>query len=559
MNLINSPDYEAGEDMDNAKKVPTVAIIGGGHNGLTCAAYLAKAGFEVSVFEKRDILGGLCVTEAPFSKAPGLKISSVASYYGMLRAEVVKELGLEKNGLRPYLSNPIEIVLLEKGQFVFTPRDQDGGEAQTKVDDLSEADQIGWQNFWTDIQKAAAIVYPYYLKPGLTQARLVDLLKEAGLNVLAERVFSASLFDLLDQYLKNDNLKAVAATCTPGFASTAGSVFGCIHHGTASTRGEFGAWGQVFGGMGEITAALADVALQNDARLYCDRPVQAIRIEKDKAVGLVFEDGEVADFDIIISALDPYVLFEKLLPAESLAKCAAITTHLSKHRPQVSAAKLHFLLKDLPSIETLTAIKHNHKGVIVIAPPKAAVEKAALQVPAGGMPNDLMLTMAFPTLEDPSMKGSEEDKRQVLTVDVHYLPARINGLAWQESDDQELLEATIAAIESQCPQIRDYILESYVVSPRALKERYNVESMSCWHLPMTPEYIFEKRSLPGCDHYETPFESLYLCSAGTYPGGNVTAAPGHNLAKKIIAKYQGNPTETESKDAPVLANSGVQL
>jgi phytoene dehydrogenase-like protein len=526
---------------------------------LTCAAYLAKAGFAVSVFEKRDILGGLCVTEAPFSQAPGMKISSVASYYGMLRAEVVQELDLETNGLRPYLSNPIEIVLLENGQFVFTPRDQEGGEAQTKVEGLSEADQKGWQDFWTDIQKAAAIVYPYYLKPGLTQARLVELLKEAGLHTLADRVFTASLFDLLDQYLKNDNLKAVAATCTPGFASTAGSVFGCIHHGTASTRGEFGAWGQVYGGMGEITAALADVALQNGARLYCDRAVEAIKIENGRATGLTFADGE-EDFDLVISALDPYVLFEKLLPAESLAQCAEITAHLSNHRPKVSAAKLHFLLKELPSIETLTAIKHNHKGVIVIAPPKAAVEKAALQVPEGGMPTDLMLTMAFPTLEDPSMKGEEEkeDKRQVLTVDVHYLPAAINGRPWQESDDQDLLEATIAVIESQCPQIRDYILESYIVSPRALKERYNVESLSCWHLPMTPEYIFEKRSLPGCDHYETPFESLYLCSAGTYPGGNVTAAPGHNLAKKIIAKYQGSPSERESKDAPVLANAGVQ-
>ena len=151
--------------------------------------------------------------------------------------------------------------------------------------------------------------------------------------------------------------------------------------------------------------------------------------------------------------------------------------------------------------------------------------------------------MAFPTLEDASMADRDKPKEQVLSVDVHYVPAQIAGCAWSEADDKNLLESTIQAIEAQCPEIRSLIIESYVVSPRALANSFNLTSLSCWHLPMTPDYLFEKRTLPGCAPYETPFKNLFICGAGTYPGGNVTAANGHNLAKHLIKKYSNQPLE----------------
>lgn len=522
-----------------------VAIIGAGHNGLTCAAYLGSAGFDVTVFEKRPQSGGLCVNETPFAQAPDVRVSSVASYFGMLRAEVIKELKLEEHGLKPYLTDPVEIVLLEDGQYVFTPRD--GSEAKVKINGLDEKQMQGWQDFWCDIQKAAAIVYPHYLKPGLTQEALVQLLKEAGLNQLADSVFADSLFELLNKYVTNDGFKAVAATCTPGFAANAGSVFGCIHHGTASTSGEFGTWGQVFGGMGAITKALVSAAEEHGVRIYTDKPVQSLVVKERRVAAIKFEDGSEQDFDIVVSAIDPYVLFEQLLPAED-ATFKAIREHLHACRSKVSAAKLHFLTRGLPHFKTLAEIGHNHKGVIVIAPSKEAVERAAIDVPQGRLPDQLMLTMAFPTLEDPALHGSGE---QVLTVDVHYLPAMINGKPWSQADDARLVEETIKTIEKQCPELRSHIIDTFVVSPRALAERYNVASLSCWHLPMTPEHLFEKRSLPGCNHYETPIENLFVCSSASYPGGNVTSAPGHNLAKLLI----GNPAYKPGKAASSFEDS----
>ncbi len=512
----------------------TIAIVGAGHNGLTAAAYLAQAGYKVDVFEKRNSLGGLCVTEKPFAAfGSEIKVSTVASYFGMVRKEIVQELSLEEHGLKPYLTDPIEIVLLDGGQFSFTPRD--GGEARAEIASLTGADKEGWQRFWGDMQKAAALIYPRYLKSDLTQKQVVSLLLEAKLDKIAAHIFEGSLLDLLKHYIQSEDLMAVAATCTPGFVNVVGSVFGCIHHGTAETKGEFGAWGQVYGGMGEITQALAKVAQAHGATLHTSHGVSRLVVEAGRIAAVEFENGEKKSFDIVIANCDSYILFEKLLDKQPATE--AIRHYLSENRPKVSAAKLHFLLKALPTFTTLKQIDHNHKGVIVVAPPLSAVKQASHTVPGGNMPERLMLTMAFPTLEDPSMADNraEHSGKHVLTVDVHYVPAQIDGKAWSQADDEQLLELTIAAIEGQCPEIRQLIEQSYVVSPRVLAEAFNLASLSCWHMPMTPQYLFEKRSLPDCAPYETPFDNLYLCGAGTYPGGNVTAANGHNVAKHILA------------------------
>jgi phytoene dehydrogenase-like protein len=522
----------------------SIAIIGGGHNGLTAAAYLAAQGFSVEVFEKRDIIGGLCVNETPFRQSDSrAKVSSVASYFGMMRKEIMADLDLESHGLKPYLTDPVEIVLLDanggQDQFSFTPRD--GGEAKAEIASLTAADQAGWKEFWADIQKAAALIYPRYLSPDLTQSEVVELLKKNGLDKIADHIFDGSLIDLLKLYLQNEGLMAVAATCTPGFANLVGSVFGCIHHGTAETKGEFGAWGQVHGGMGAITQALSKSARANGATIHLGQAVERLLVEDKKITSIELADGSTRQFDLIVVNADSYVLFEQLLAPTALTD--EIRQYLKDHRPKVSAAKLHFLLKELPSFKTLSKIGHNHKGVIVMAPPLAAVRAASSQVPNGAMPDRLMLTMAFPTLEDASMADRDKPKEQVLSVDVHYVPAQIAGCAWSEADDKNLLESTIQAIEAQCPEIRSLIIESYVVSPRALANSFNLTSLSCWHLPMTPDYLFEKRTLPGCAPYETPFKNLFICGAGTYPGGNVTAANGHNLAKHLIKKYSNQPLE----------------
>lgn len=523
---------------DNKVKV---AIIGGGVNGLTCAAYLAKENknFAVTVFEKNNQPGGLCVNETPF-KSSKVKVSSVASYFGMLRQEVAEELALEKHGLRPYLTDPVEVVLLKNKQYAFYPRE---GSADMQVEELTEEDRKGWIDFWTDIQKAAEIVYPRYLKP-ISKAEYKTLLEEAGLAKIAETIYNKSLFDLTDKYFKCPAFKAVAATCTPGFANMPGSVFGCIHHGTASTLGIFGAWGQVKGGMGEVTRAIASAAQEAGAKIITGKAVKKLTTNCETIKNIEFADGSQESFDLIISACDLHTLFEKLLDAEMVP--SGILAHLLANKAKVSAAKLHYLLDKKVDFETLAKIGHNHKGVLVIAPDKEAVERASKVVPNSQMPDSLMLTMAYPTLEDEEIYGQETDKtKHVLTVDVHYLPAYLKDedspnkeRPWQDSDDLALSQAVLETIEGYAPGFKAAVLESYVISPNKLKSAFNNDSLSCWHMPMSGDYLFEERALPTYPHYHTPFDNLYICGAGTYPGGNVTGANGRNLAKLLIQAYK---------------------
>ena len=525
-----------------------IAIVGAGQSALSCAAYLARAGAQVDVFERQDRTGGLCVNETPFTRVGSDAIvSSVASYYGMLRQEVIDELELYKHGLRPYLSNPIEIVLLDDDQYVFTPResaeeeekeksDQDSGASlvpRVRVNGLNDAEIEGWQAFWTDIQKAATIIYPLYFDSTTTQSRVKEILVKNDLAKIADAIFDKSLEQLLDLYLTNPAYKAVAATCTPGFANLVGSVFGCIHHGTASTLEIFGAWGQVKGGMGNVTQAMQRSAEANGARVHLNKEVKKLKIEDGQVAAVDFADGtslDAADYDCLLSSQDIYNLFDRLVGTENTPD--SIKDYLSSKRPAVSAAKLHFLLSEMPVFKTLAAIKHNHKGVIVMAPSIESVRKDSQAVPQGAMPLELMLTMAFPHLDDDTLP-----RDVVLTVDVHYLPARLEGgRKWCDADDVALQKAVLQRIAQQCPEIGSLVRDCYVVSPNALAGRFAVESTSCWHMPMTPDFLFEKRSLPGCAPYHTPFANLYTIGSGNYPAGNVTGSTGRNAASLIMEK-----------------------
>jgi phytoene dehydrogenase-like protein len=500
-----------------------IAIIGAGHNGLVCGAYLAKSGFDVTIFEKRSQVGGLCVTEELFA---GYKVSSVASYYGMLREEIAQELELTKYGLKPYLTDPIEIILLPNGKYVFTPRE--GGQAKTEVGNLSLEEKQGWQRFWADMGKAAQLIYPLYFVPSTTQADIVNLLDTNKLNNIARYIFRGSLFELLQEYISNQYLMAAAATCTPGFANKRGSVFGCIHHGTAKTKGEFGAWGFVKGGMGEITQSLSKSAQANEVKILTNKAIKAIKTTE--AVNeIIFEDNTSTSFDYVVSNTDPFTLFQKLLPADSVSE--TILQEIEANKPLLSAGKIHFALNALPAFPLLTELKHNYSGVIVIAPSMQSVINDSDKVPFGNMPESLMLTMGFPSVADPT---TAPNGKHLLTVDIHYLPSKINNRAWTKEDNEQLLKNTINRISEHSSNFTQCIEDTAVVSPYDLEKTYNLSGGSCWHMPMNVDNLFERRKFPGCEGYKTLFNNLYQCGASTYPGGNVTGANGRNCAHEII-------------------------
>lgn len=503
-----------------------IGIVGGGHNGLVLAGYLARDGFDVTIFEARERVGGLCVNEEVF---PGHTISTVATYYGMFRRQIIEDLSLEAHGLQPYLTDPAEIVLLPNDGYVFTPRD--GSESKISAGELSDEDRKGWIEFWTDMGRGAALLGPYYYQPKTTRQELVDLLRENGLEVLAKNLFDGSLFDVFDHYCKNPYLKSAAATCTPGFASNKGSVFGCMHHGTAETCGVQGAWGLVRGGMGKVSESLASSAEASGVKIKTGAKVSAINVVDGRAKGILLDDGSIEDFDVVVSNVDPYSTLRNLLPGVELTD--DLKKQIDAPMTQVSACKVHFLLKGLPSFPTLDSLNHNYAGIIVVAPSVDGVIADSKRVAEGQMPQNLMMTMAFPTVTDDTLAPAGQHH---MNIDIHTMPVTNSGEPWTEESKSLVKEAVIAALKPFAPNIEEMIADTFIVTPSDLSSRFGVSTSMCWHVPMTSEYVFEKRNLVGCEPYGTPVENLFVCGAATFGGGNVTGITGYNCAKAVKEK-----------------------
>lgn len=501
-----------------------VGIIGAGHNALVAGFYLKKAGFEVEIFEKASHVGGLCVSEELFA---GYKVTSVASYYGMLRTQVIEDMELEKYGFESYLTDPAEIVLLSNGDYIYTPRDGSGSKYSIK--DLSDSELEGWNLFWTDIGKAAKIISPLYFKTETKTEELETLLTENGLSKVAESLFKGSLLGLAEKYFSHEKLKSATSTCTPGFASLTGTAYGCIHHGTAETCGVEGAWGLVRGGMGAITTSMKESCLNAGVKINLGQGVAQILVENDKATGLELESGERKEFDLVISTADHNITFGKLLEKAGSKKVEAMPEIFKSPPSNVSAGKVHFTCNALPEFPTLKALGHNYSGIIVSAPPLSSIIKDSKTVPEGKLPEEFMMTMAIPSVTDDTVAP---EGKHLLNVDIHYLPAKLNGKDWSKADEENLLELVIKSIEKLAPGFSNCIEDSFVVSPGVLKSRYNLESMCCWQLPMTT-YAFDKRNIGDLPAYHTPVENLFVGGAGTFGGGNVTGVSGYNCAKTI--------------------------
>jgi len=513
-------------------KKTRIAIVGAGHNGLVCANYLARAGLDVTVFEARSMVGGLCVTEELFE---GFQVSSVASYYGMLRPEIVQALELQKFGLEPYLTNPAEVVLLGDGRYIFTPRD-DGSKYRLAGADDSEIS--GWQNFWKDIAGACDVLSPLYFAPSTTQSQALELLKGAGFGVLADNLFEGTLLSFCRNYFSCESLLAAAATCTPGFANMKGTVFGCIHHGTAHTAGHKGAWGLCKGGMGSVTQALLKSAIAAGVQVVTDCSVEQLDRSPVGMYTLLLGNGDEVCFDVVASNCDLKSTCQKLLRHHPVPlSTAAFGEH------QLSAGKVHFALNSLPKFSVLDELECGYSGIIVSAPRLENLIEDSVRVQEGELPKHPMMTMAIPSVTDSS---SAPDGKHLLTVDLHHLPLNpANG--WTSQTKNLLLKRIFDELSNHCADFERLIDSFAVITPDILQTRYGVASGSCWHVPLTAEFLFDGRNAFGHAGYRTHLPNVYVCGAGTYGGGNVSGVPGLNCAREILRDLSSNGSHGVTK------------
>ncbi|MGH8250396.1 MAG: phytoene desaturase family protein [Steroidobacteraceae bacterium] len=521
-------------------------VIGGGHNGLTAAFYLARAGLSTLVLERREILGGCCVTEEiDPENAPGCRVSTASYMASMLRPEVIRDLELGRHGLRMVAANPTVQAVTPDG--VVLPWWSDAARMRVVLQRFAPADCERFLALEQGLARLARHLEPLFMQipPDLQKegiAGIVELLRFAlkfrgmrGREISDLVAFSTgSLGEFLDRSLESPQLKSLVLSNSlygkHGGPYDPGTLFGLLFHllgGGAEAKQGF--VGHVMGGMGAITQAMAVACAAAGVELRTASPVAQIRIRDGCADGVVLEDGGELDARLVVSNADPRRTFLSLVPAASLApEFLAAVRGIKMDGP---CGKLNLVLSEEPRLEggdpSADALQ---RAQFTLAPWLAGAQDCYGEARRGHIAEELWIDCLVPSLVDDSLAPRG---RHAMTCFVQYLPYRLAGSDW--SLERERLERQLLRqIARFVPAVERSLVASRLYTPQDLEDVFGITEGNIFHGDLRPDQLFFMRPLPGHARYATPVRALYLCGAGTHPGGGVTGAPGFNAARRIL-------------------------
>jgi phytoene dehydrogenase-like protein len=522
-----------------------VIVVGGGHNGLVCACYLAAGGARTLVLERRGMLGGACVTEEVF---PGYRFSTTSYVCSLLRPQIIRELGLARHGFELLRYDPAIFVPLEDGRSLALW--QDACRTQEEIRKFSARDARAYEEVEELFQRIARFVTPLLdeIPPdpaSLHPSNLWSLLRIAArswglgrkdLHALL-RLMTASAQDFLDERFESEPLKsAFGAFAVIGAAAgprTPGTAYVLLHHviGGADSHGE-GSWGFVRGGMGSITQALARVAAARGVALRTAAPVDRIRVRDGRALGVTLSSGEEIDAPVVVSNADPRRTVLELIDEREVDP--DYLEAIRRFRISGSSSKVNLALSALPEFRCLpgrpTAA---HTGATEIASSLRNLEEGWDACKNGRIAGKPFCEMVFPTTADPSLAPPGH---HVASVFVQYTPYHLAEGGWDERRE-ELGERVIDTIAEHAPGIRDLVLHRQVLTPLDLEREYGLTRGNIFHGDLTPDQLFCMRPAPGYADYRTAVRGLYLCGAGAHPGGGVMGAAGRNASRRILRDH----------------------
>ncbi|HET8947798.1 MAG TPA: NAD(P)/FAD-dependent oxidoreductase [Candidatus Polarisedimenticolia bacterium] len=520
-------------------------VIGGGHNGLVTAGLLARAGLRVVVLERRDIVGGACVTE---EIAPGFRASTGAYIASMMRPEVIRSLGLQHHGLRMTPCDPILFVPSRTGKPLFLW--QDPRRTAAGIETISRRDAAAFLAFDEEIKGLARWLEPFFMEatPPLDEgARALPSLwrlgkrfrkiGEAEAGRLA-RFLTASVFDLVDARFESPEVKnligcsnvlgAHGGPMTP--CSASGLLFHSLSGGDELAQGFMG---HVEGGMGAITRALASAARSFGAEVRTGAPVARVLVKHGRAEGVALASGEEVRARVVVSNADPKRTFLGLVDqrecdAEFLREVAAI-------KMAGPCAKINYALSEAPVLPQMPAGgSPAAQSDFTICPDMQAHERAWDDAKHGRASREPYVDCVVPTHLDPGLAPAG---KHVLTAFVQYAPYRLADGDWR-TERERLADRVADAIGEFAPNFKRSIVARDILSPVDLEERFGLTEGNIFHGDLNLGQLFLGRPLPGWSRYRTPVRGLYLCGAGTHPGGGVTGAPGWNAARQILADWR---------------------
>jgi phytoene dehydrogenase-like protein len=517
-------------------------IIGGGHNGLTTAAYLAKAGKKVLVLERRHILGGAAVTEELY---PGFKFSVCSYVVSLLRPEVIRELELAKHGLH-LIPLDCSFMPMENGDYLAMWPDSASTRAEMARHSRHDADIYPefanlMYNMGFAVKPILNTVPPDPLSPGLDGARaLLDLVKHAGTLdsksfYYLTKLMTMSASDFLDEWFEADIIKAGFSVSsiigTMLGPKSPGTAYVLLHHYMGELDGAFTAWGFQKGGTGAVSEAIASAARSYGAETRCNAPVSQVIIKNDRAVGVVLDNGEEIYANRIISGCDPYLTFMKFIGDKNLPTDFAQSIRNFKFRG--SSGKVNLALDGLP---TFTALPSPNllQGVIDISPSMNFLERAYDDAKYGDFSRRPLLDTIIPSIVDPSMAPPG---KHVMSMFVQYAPYKLNG-GWNDAQRDAFGDAVINTLAEFAPDIREHILYKQVLTPYDLEQQFGLTEGNIFHGELTLDQLFFLRPTPGWANYRTPIRHYYQCGSGTHPGGGITGGPGRLAALEILKDWK---------------------
>jgi phytoene dehydrogenase-like protein len=512
-------------------------VIGAGHNGLTCAAYLGMAGLRVRVLERRGVVGGAAVTEEFY---PGFRNSTAAYAVSLLQPKVIRDLKLHEHGLCIVERRAQNFLPLPDGGYLLT------GESRTEAEiaKFSAKDAARYAAYQAEIGRVAQVLRDLVLKAppnlalsGLELGKLATIGKTLWQNdavAAALRLLRHSAGDMLDRWFESDPIKAVLGfdAVVGNLASpyTPGSAYVLLHHVFGEVNGRPGVWGHAIGGMGAITQAMARAAGGYGARIDLNAAVREVIVERGRATGVALADGTAVRARAVIANVNPQHLFQTLLPHEAVPR--AMAARMKAWKAGSGTFRMNVALSKLPEFSALPGAGDHHTAGIILAPSLAYMDQAYRDCVNHGWSRAPIIEVLIPSTLDDSLAPPGAHVASLFCQ--HVTPRFADDTSW-EQHRETVADLMVDTVEAYAPGFKSSVIARQSLSPLDLEQMFGLPNGDIFHGALTLDQLFSLRPMRGYAGYRMPLPGLYLCGSGAHPGGGVTGAPGHNAAQAVIA------------------------
>jgi phytoene dehydrogenase-like protein len=518
-------------------------VIGGGHNGLVCACYLAARGHKVRVLERRHVVGGAAVTE---EFHPGFRNSTASYTVSLLNPKIIRDLNLHAHGLR-VVERPFSNFLpLNDHEYIKVGGGMAG--TQAEVARFSQKDAARLSGYYAMLDRVAAVLKDLLLEtPPNVGGGISDLLQawKAGkrfkaLDMAARRdvlnLFTMSAGDLLDQWFESAPIKACFGfdSVVGNFASpyTPGSAYVLLHHVFGEVNGKPGIWGHAIGGMGAITQAMAAEALARGVEIILDAPVAKLLTKNGAVTGVRLDDGTEMFAPRVISNLNPKLLFQKVVDRNDVP--AEFGARVDAYQCGSGTFRMNVALSELPRFTCLPEPGPHHSSGIIMAPSLGYMEQAYFDARTDGWSKNPIVEILIPSTVDDSLAPAGNHVASMFCQ--HVSPTLPDGQSWDDARET-VADLMIETVSKFAPNFKASVIAKQIHSPLDLERKFGLIGGDIFHGALSLNQLFSARPILGYGNYRTPIKGLYQCGSGTHPGGGVTGVPGHNAAREVLKDW----------------------